>query len=637
MRRSRTLVTILTFLLMLVISSAFFCEPVNAEEIPMDFSVSYTDSVSLPVNSFRSSVYFKEDSFQNTLSFLDNMPIDRFYKVKYQTVVDLNFSSAVVLNSLDLDGQLNAFDGDFYYVSLVNFDEGDFSASTYSNFEEITDGFFIIHNYVNYPLGEFPFKLNISYAPRTADAIQMTVNVELKIQSVEMLTQSETEIYQSAYSNGFSDGEIQGYSDGKSYGFNVGYDAGYDEAYDLAYGQGVQDGQNSVDTESYFNSGFSAGVDSVDTDSFYNAGYQAGLSSGYQHSYDEGYNAGLRIGYEQAFEDVRNETLNDLQSTGSTAGESFSVVHNLDINRNGLRFKDANTTLPSIFERVFDNEYVLFGAEIIEFEYSNDEIVFDFDYETDDFLNAYSYFYTGQYKLFTADPAAYAYKIDVKLSNTHYTSNNVLWARNTVGTWSDIMCGKSELGIGFTDGSLGNFSYFITTDNVPVDIYSAVLMYYTNTSDEYASYDLASKLTFNITPYSRNEYAAMMANQDKNFDELKQSISSEFDDLKNGFDSSAGDNSVNSLNDSLTEFDELQDSIFSTSMESIKSFSFFDFNSIPAMHTGITFVTSIMTSIYLKMGGDSGAGIVLSVLFTVMLVVMFLGLINFIKKKGDDL
>ena len=66
----------------------------------------------------------------------------------------------------------------------------------------------------------------------------------------------------------------------------------------------------------------------------------------------------------------------------------------------------------------------------------------------------------------------------------------------------------------------------------------------------------------------------------------------------------------------------------------MKDFTFFDISSVPAMVTGMSFVGSIMSGWFTQAGGASGVGIVLSILFSIMLVAMVLGLYRWYQSKG---
>lgn len=123
----------------------------------------------------------------------------------------------------------------------------------------------------------------------------------------------------------------------------------------------------------------------------------------------------------------------------------------------------------------------------------------------------------------------------------------------------------------------------------------------------------------------------------------KDTVAKGFNDVMNGFDSSSGNQSHSKFENGVAEYESAEGSLFSSAQSGMDGYTFFDFSSIPAMLTGLTFVTSIMTSIFNSMGGASGAGIVLSVLFSVMLVAMSIGLYRYFvssgktnNKKGGD-
>lgn len=483
--------------------------------------------------------------------------------------------------------------------------------------------------------------------------------------------------YENGYQQGQADSVGSGYDEGYQSGYDAGVDAGYqsgkDDGYDDGYDVGFEAGAGSVNTDQYYQSGFAAGADSVDTDSFYAAGYEAGLNSGYQQAYDSGYAEGVSFGYSEGYAAARENVNQHLTNTGTTSGETFQVKYKVDENKNALTLTDSNTTLPVSFEYSYGEDYEF----DYEYEYENadwefDEFTFEYDYASDttdgfevgsglgdidgsttDYFGevidvtyfkevtkkfekwrGYGYYYMAPVKLFTADTSAYAYKITLYQDSTKYTGSNINWIRNTVGEWSDIMSGDSDLGLGFYQGAGGQFTYIIKTDNLPVDIYSALLMYFYCDQSNSASFDLESNLTFDIIPYTRNEFAGIMSNIDDlqgdindRFGELEENLNQNFDDLMHSYDTSKGDLVNDNFQASLNEYETAENSLFNTATESLGAYEFFDFNSVPAMITGISFVTSVMTSIYTALGGASGAsGIILSILFSVMLVSMVLGL-----------
>ena len=111
-------------------------------------------------------------------------------------------------------------------------------------------------------------------------------------------------------------------------------------------------------------------------------------------------------------------------------------------------------------------------------------------------------------------------------------------------------------------------------------------------------------------------------------------IANQTDQLTNGYDDSKG-NTVNSeLSTGLNDYETAENSLFATATTGMKDFTFFDFESVPAMLTAVTFITSIMGSWFEQAGGASGVGIVLSILFSVMLVSMVLGLYRLYQSAG---
>ncbi len=108
-------------------------------------------------------------------------------------------------------------------------------------------------------------------------------------------------------------------------------------------------------------------------------------------------------------------------------------------------------------------------------------------------------------------------------------------------------------------------------------------------------------------------------------------ISDNIQDLVDGYDDTEGNAASGKLDGSASDFEQVEGSIFDSAQGHLKDFEFFDFNSIPAVVTGLSFVTSSMTAVFDAMGGLSGAGIVLSVLFAVMFLSIVIGLYRYFK------
>lgn len=104
------------------------------------------------------------------------------------------------------------------------------------------------------------------------------------------------------------------------------------------------------------------------------------------------------------------------------------------------------------------------------------------------------------------------------------------------------------------------------------------------------------------------------------------------EDLTQGYDSSAGNTAKDNLQSELDPADESADSLFTDAHTGLDNFTFFDFNSIPAVVTGLSFVSTMLVSMYTALGGLSGVGIVLSCLFTILIISLLIGLYKYYKK-----
>lgn len=79
---------------------------------------------------------------------------------------------------------------------------------------------------------------------------------------------------------------------------NDDYMNGYNQGYTDGYTNGVSDGQSSGYSE-----GYQSGVDSVDTQSYYDQGFSNGELEGYDNGYQEGYSEGHGDGYGEGLRD----------------------------------------------------------------------------------------------------------------------------------------------------------------------------------------------------------------------------------------------------------------------------------------------------------------------------------------------
>lgn len=84
----------------------------------------------------------------------------------------------------------------------------------------------------------------------------------------------------------------------------------------------------------------------------------------------------------------------------------------------------------------------------------------------------------------------------------------------------------------------------------------------------------------------------------------------------------------------FSDFHLTEETLWTPSETILTEFSFFDLTSVPAMVTGISFVGSVMSGWFESAGGVDGVGIVLSILFSVVIVAMVLGLYRWYQSKG---
>lgn len=653
-----------TFLFIFVFIFSFhslFYVPVEAEA-PIISGTASMKKLVAGTSAYNFNVY-GFDYFTNFKTYFDNnLESGCFYKIRYNALMEVKF---------DKDGKLNAADLNFEFYkstgpteSRVNLIQQIEVMSCASNTPyQLTDSGYMIVYADDISHTYYAYQFNFNYTGQI-NVLTYDVNLKLDIMDVIKLSESEAEIYQRAYAEGFADGEEQGFADGKGQGQNIGYGLGYEDGYD----EGFDAGFDSVDVDQYYQNGYQAGVDSIDTESIYQNGYQDGLNSGYQDAYEQGFSFGCAEGYKQGYAAAQQSFKENVEAGGVSEGESSEIVIDLDLQKSDLKLSESNVTLGTVYEFNADEDVTHIYDVEEDFDYLsgslydndddalNDEVVLDFStitkyYEktyTDSFnsYRGWSYYYTGNQKLFTADPETYAYKISVTPLNIGADYTNINWFRHTVGTRSDIMAGTSEIGIGMISGYSDEFTYMITTDNLPVDIYSAFLMYFYNegTKDvhNYAAYDVSGKLKIVITPFSRNEYAAIMSGMDdiqndinNRFEELEENLDQNFDELMNSYDDSAGNAANDQLATSLNDFTVAEESLFEKAQEGISSYEFFDFNSFPVLVTGLSFVSSLMSSVYFSMGGNNGPmGIVLSVTFSVILVSMAVGLYRYFSGSG---
>lgn len=644
-----------------IVSSVFFYVPMNVRASEsLDSDISWTtkrSTVVITASFVASSQQFNYNGETFYIDFVaSNLDISSFLSHLFEEGKCYVVDSAKV-RALSVDRTYTDLQVSYGTAELLT------SESALFQFDSVS---------FKYDGSSLPFKIQIRQPARcTAEPVTSSFHgfsAELTATysfSVDIVYASISEERYEAYEKGFNNGYLQGSSDGQSKGYNLGFASGYNSGYSDGYTQGessvdtdayYQDGfedgfdsgVGSVDTDAYyqdgFNEGFASGVNSVDTENIYNTGYESGYNSGYSQGYEDSY----KLGYDGAYELGYSTAYEDMKKSSVASGDSKTVTTKIDIANSSLDIEDTNTTLPITYQNVTDYETYLddsLSDHDLMFEYwhidedggliegtLSDDIassytLYTFGLYEKNYIYGLGYYVDGVQKLFTASTDAYAYKITVKQSATEYKRSDIWKAWNIVGTQSDVQSGDADLGARFYSDSKLEHTYFIYTNNLPVDIYSGVLFYFFDSDVTSASYDLSSTLTIEYTPYSRTEYNQIVNSVDN--------LGGKIDNLTNGYDSSVGDSMNDNFSATLNEYQTAEDSLFSSAKDGLSGFKFVNIASYPTLVTALSFVTSLMTSLFVAVGGEgSPIEIVLSVLFSIMLVSMAIGLYKYYQSNG---
>lgn len=355
-------------------------------------------------------------------------------------------------------------------------------------------------------------------------------------------------------------------------GYNAGYSDGEQVGYGNGYSQGFTDGEASVDTDAIYDEAFQAGKDSVDTQSYYDAGYQAG----YQVAYSEGYESGYDVGYQRAMDRIENW--------------------------------GADTTVYPILISSGSSSQVAFEHSLGE------DYCFPFDYHC----------FSDWYGLdnFNVD-ANHTYKFEFWFDSiSEYDDDWVTYS--DLQLFANIGGYKYPLSL-FKSGEDNKISIYISGDRMSDSMsFEAVFYGVCNLkADSHIGFIQLVINNLNVAYYDMGPSG-----------DTQNHIANQTDQLTNGYDDSKG-NQVNSdFSTGLNDYETAENSLFATATTGMKDFTFFDFESVPAMITGMSFIGSIMGSWFNQAGGASGVGIVLSILFSVILVAMVLGLYRWYQSRG---
>ena len=137
--------------------------------------------------------------------------------------------------------------------------------------------------------------------------------------------------------------------------------------------------------------------------------------------------------------------------------------------------------------------------------------------------------------------------------------------------------------------------------------------------------------TFNVNPSGLFYLKNPQLTKESGFITSGYSISSDDEGIVNGYDDSAGNQVSSDFESGVNDYDQVEDNLFNTSTGALQGFEFFDFGSFSAVTSGLSFCSSLLTSIYENFGGLNGIGIVISVLFSVLFMAIVIGLFRYYK------
>lgn len=287
-------------------------------------------------------------------------------------------------------------------------------------------------------------------------------------------------------------------------------------------------------------------------------------------------------------------------------------------------------------------------------------------YHSDSYTN--EYWYLGKrVTLFNTSASYYGYKITFTLktnTRTNYDSNYCHRAYWLVGNATDLYNGQNASGnIGST-----SFTAWVTTNNsvetihlAPYFKFTAYDWYDADDSNTVHSnyYDIYNVFTVSYTGYKTvSEYNSALNSIQSELEQqttelgdinsgigdlntgigdLNSDLNTGIGNLQNGFNSSAGQSANSQLSDSLSGYSDAENNLFTSAKTGLDDFRFADLTTIPALVSAMGLVSSMMSSAFIAIGGADGlSALVLSVLFSIMLVSMAIGLYHFYQsKKGD--
>lgn len=348
----------------------------------------------------------------------------------------------------------------------------------------------------------------------------------------------------------------------------------------------------------------------------------------------------------------RNVNLNILCSavvSFSIAVSAFFYAPTLQVSADvGVAGGTSTTTVT--YNKSEDN--IFFGNTYLgeDLEYYDSGHYSDEYSSSDSFTNRFYYLGKRQ-QIFTSNANYYGYAITVtrstKTTLTYTNADKQYWV---IGTASDLYNGLSASGL--IDAS--SFTAWVTTDNSVQAVHMAPFFHMTSSelmlngsyhSSDPGSYNINCKYTVKYVGYkTKSDYESAMAEISTKLDNIDSSINdsaaeitdnmqAQTDTITNGYNSSSGDSMNNEFSSSVGSYSDASDNLFNTATSGLDSFGFANINAYSSVVTSLSFVQTVMASMFTAVGGESGPyGIVLSILFSVVLVSLLVGIYRYYNR-----
>lgn len=265
-----------------------------------------------------------------------------------------------------------------------------------------------------------------------------------------------------------------------------------------------------------------------------------------------------------------------------------------------------------------------------------------------------NFWYVGKRKtLFTSSADYYGYRITFTLqTKTTLEYEYALKYFWLVGTATDLYNGQFASGI-LTSSS---FSAWVQTDNSVQTIHYAPFFNFEasvindyhidETGDYLPSYNINCKYKVTYVGYkTKSDYESAMSEISGKLDnidssingassEIQENMQAQTDKITSGYDSSGGSDMNDQFSSSVGSYEDASDSLFESASSGLDSFSFANIASYSAIVASLSFVQTVMASIFTAVGGESGPyGVILSVLFSVVLVSLLIGLYRYYQNR----